>query len=66
MFVDEAHDYMVCISQEAQKDSDATALLVTQSAKAIIEKTQAEIDAAMVVSSAQAKAAEKPAKSSKK
>lgn len=65
-FVDEAHAYMVCISQEAQKDSDATALLVTQSAKVIIDKTQAEIDAALVVSSAQAKAAEKPAKPSKK
>jgi len=65
-FVDEAHAYMVCISQEAQKDADATALLVTQSAKVILDKAQAEIDAATVVSSAQAKTANTPAKPAKK
>lgn len=55
-FVQEANAYMQCISQEAQKDADAVGLLVTQSAKAIIDKTQAEIDAA-IVSSAQPKSA---------
>jgi len=54
-FVQEAHAYMQCISQEAQKDADATGLLVTQSAKAIIDKVQAEVDAAIVASSAQTK-----------
>lgn len=44
-YLAEAHAYMTCISQEAQKDSDAVGVLVTQSAKAIIDKTQSEIDA---------------------
>ncbi len=47
-YVAEAHAYMTCISQEAQKDSDALGVLVTQSAKAIIDQTQSEIDAAMI------------------
>lgn len=45
-FIEEAHSYMTCISSEAQTDADALGLLVTQSAKGIIEKTQAEVDAA--------------------
>ncbi|MDD3181530.1 MAG: hypothetical protein PHD48_01810 [Alphaproteobacteria bacterium] len=47
-YIAEAHDYMLCISQEAQRDSDATGILVTQSAKALLDKTQSEIDAAMI------------------
>lgn len=47
-YVIEAHAYMTCIGAEAQKDSDALGLLVTQSAKAIIDKTQSEVDAAMM------------------
>lgn len=46
-YITEAHAYMTCISTEAQKDSDAVGLLVTQSAKAIIDKTQSEVDAAV-------------------
>lgn len=46
-YLSEAHAYMLCIQQEAQQDSDALGLLVTQSAKAIIDKTQSDIDAAM-------------------
>jgi len=65
-FVDEAHAYMICISQEAQKDADASAQLVTQAAKAILDKTQTEIDAAMVVSSAQALTSTTSAKPIKK
>lgn len=46
-FVNEASAYMNCISAEAQRDADALGVLVTQTAKAIIDKTQAEVDAAM-------------------
>ena len=46
-FISEAHEYMLCISKDAQKDAEAVGILVTKSAQAIIDKTQAEIDAAI-------------------
>ncbi|MDD2324727.1 MAG: hypothetical protein PHW63_01750 [Alphaproteobacteria bacterium] len=46
-FIMQAQDYMACISKEAQRDAEATGILVTKSAQALIDKTKAEIDAAM-------------------
>ena len=45
-FIAQAQDYMICLSKEAQRDAEATGLLVTKSAQALIDKTKAEIDAA--------------------
>ena len=53
-FIMQAQDYMACISKEAQRDAEATGLLVTKSAQALIDKTKAEIDTAMGSNAAQA------------
>lgn len=47
-FILDAQAYMQCISKEAEKDAQATSMLVTKTAQAIIDQTKAQVDAALV------------------
>jgi hypothetical protein len=45
LFVAASQDYMNCVSQEAQRDSDATSQIIMHAAQALIQKAQADVAA---------------------
>lgn len=42
-YVDEAQGYMNCVSQEAQRDADATSQMITRTAQGLIQQMQAQV-----------------------
>ncbi len=47
-YVTDMQDYMTCLTKEAERDAEATGILVTKSAQALIDKAAADLGASTV------------------